>query len=94
MRVITKRRLDEFQARHAAARAPLAAWYRIIRKSRFGDFSELRRSFGSVDYVKGLYVFDAGPFRLIAAIHFNRQIVYVRHVLTHDEYDRGHWRIP
>jgi hypothetical protein len=36
---------------------------------------------------------DAGPYRLIAAIHFNRQIVYVMHVLTHDEYDQGTWKI-
>jgi len=92
MRVITRRRLEEFYARHSAAKAPLIAWYRVISKSQFGDFNELRRAFRSVDYVKGLYVFDAGPFRLIAAIHFNRQIAFVRHVLTHDEYDRGTWK--
>jgi mRNA interferase HigB len=35
------------------------------------------------------FVFDIGgnKFRLIAAIHFNRQILYIRHVLTHREYD-------
>lgn len=92
MRVITRRRLEEFYERHAAAKAPLTAWYRVISKSQFGDFHELRRAFRSVGYVKGLYVFDAGPFRLIAAIHFNRQIVFVRHVLTHAEYDRGNWK--
>lgn len=93
MRVITRKRLKEFYGKHAAAKAPLTAWYRVIGESQFGDFNELRKTFASVDYVNKLYVFDAGPFRLIAAIHFNRQIVYVRHVLTHDEYDRGTWKI-
>lgn len=92
MRVITKKRLEEFWARHATAKAPLAAWHRVITKSRFADFNQLRCAFGSVDYVAGFYVFNAGPFRLIAAIHFNRQMVFVRHVLTHDDYDRGKWR--
>lgn len=92
MRVITRKRIEEFHRKHPAAKAPLSAWYRVISASHFGDFNMLRSAFGSVDYVKGLYVFDAGPYRLIAAIHFNRQAVFIRHVLTHDEYDRGHWR--
>jgi mRNA interferase HigB len=29
---------------------------------------------------------------LIAAIHFNRRKVYIRHVLTHPEYARGAWK--
>jgi HigB_toxin, RelE-like toxic component of a toxin-antitoxin system len=29
--------------------------------------------------------------RLIAAMHYNRQRVYVRAVLTHAEYDEGRW---
>jgi len=30
--------------------------------------------------------------RLIAAIHYNRRKVYIRHVLTHSEYDKGAWK--
>jgi mRNA interferase HigB len=26
------------------------------------------------------------------AIHFNRGKVYIRHVLTHADYDRGDWK--
>jgi mRNA interferase HigB len=29
---------------------------------------------------------------LITSIHFNRGKVYIRHVLTHAEYDRGDWK--
>ena len=31
-------------------------------------------------------------YRLIASIHFNRGKVYIRHVLTHQAYDRGGWK--
>ena len=39
-------------------------------------------------------VFNIGgnKYRLITAIHFNRRKVYIRHVLTHQEYDRGAWK--
>jgi mRNA interferase HigB len=29
---------------------------------------------------------------LITSIHFNRNKIYIRHVLTHVEYDRGDWK--
>lgn len=43
---------------------------------------------------RDLYVFDIGgnKYRLIAAIHFNTQMLFVRHVLTHVEYDSGGWK--
>lgn len=46
--------------------------------------------------VKGcdFYVFNIGgnKYRLIATVHFNTQILFVRHVLTHQEYTTGRWK--
>ena len=60
----------------------------------FGSFAAIKRVFGSVDKVGKFTVFDIGgnKFRLIAAIHYNRKKVYIRHVLTHAAYDRGKWK--
>jgi len=40
------------------------------------------------------FVFDIGgnKLRLIAAIHFNTQKVFVRLVLSHNQYDKGDWK--
>ena len=94
MRVITNRRLIEFADRYPAAGEPLRAWRRVMESQTFGSFSDLRQSFGGVDKVGDLYVFDIGgnKFRLIAFVHFDRQIAYIKHVLTHAEYDRNTWR--
>lgn len=35
-------------------------------------------------------IFKVSPCNVgIAAIHYNRQKIYIRAVLTHDEYDKG-----
>lgn len=92
--MISRKRLREFIARHPDAEGALSAWYRIMSRTDFTSFSDLRRTFGSADQVGPLTVFDiaGNRYRLVAAIHYDRRRVYVRHVLTHADYDRGGWR--
>lgn len=56
--------------------------------------ADLRQTFFSVDEVGELYVFNIGgnKWRLIATIAYSLQIVWVKHVLTHTEYDKGAWK--
>ncbi|KND62186.1 hypothetical protein BVER_01987 [Candidatus Burkholderia verschuerenii] len=92
MRVISRKVLEAFIEQHPAARSSLVTWYRLASQCQADDLSGLKKTFGSVDYVPPqYYVFDSGGnhFRVIAAIHFNRQMLFVRHVFTHSEYD--HW---
>lgn len=65
-----------------------------MKRGRFENFAELRATFGSVDKVGPLFVFKLGAnkLRLVAAVHFNSGKVFVRHVLSHAEYDRGRWK--
>ena len=60
----------------------------------FRDFDDLRATCASADQVGGLTVFNIGgnKYRLIAAIHYNRQKVYIRSLLTHADYDRNTWK--
>jgi mRNA interferase HigB len=46
------------------------------------------------DQVGKFTVFNIGgnKVRLIAAVHYNRNKIYIRHVLTHREYDTGKWK--
>ena len=37
-------------------------------------------------------IINGNAYRLIAAIHDNRWKVFIRHVLTHAEYDRETWK--
>jgi len=66
----------------------------VIEKNRFENWSELKAAFNTVDRVGELLVFDIGgnKYRLIAYIRFTKQIVYIKAVLTHREYDKGAWK--
>lgn len=94
MHVISRKALRDFWEHHPESRSSLSRWYTIVRQTDFKDFNDLRATFPSADWVEGLIVFNIGGnnYRLIAAIHFNRKRLYVRHVLTHEEYDQGGWR--
>ncbi|MGH8025966.1 MAG: type II toxin-antitoxin system HigB family toxin [Pseudoxanthomonas sp.] len=89
VRVISNRVLLDFSAIYPAAGTPLQTWRRTIEKSVFAGYADLKKAFNAVDKAGGFFIFDVGgnKFRVIAAIHFNTQKLYVRHVLTHAEYD-------
>ena len=94
MHVISRKALREFWEKYPDSKAPFSRWFKIMEKQDFGNFSELRAIFPGADKVGDLIVFNIGgnKYRLIASIHFNRGKVYIRHVLTHAEYDKGGWK--
>lgn len=94
MKLISNRALREFALIHPDAEQPLQDWRRIIEKNGFEHFAALKRAFNSVDKVDELMVFNIGgnKYRLVAFVQFARQVVYVKTVLTHAEYDKGGWK--
>jgi mRNA interferase HigB len=94
MHIITRKRLNDFSAAHPDVKSGLQHWYRLMKTGAFGSFVELREVFPAADQVGKLTVFNIGgnKARLIAAIHYNRQKVYIRAILTHSDYDEGSWK--
>lgn len=94
MHVITFKVLKEFWATHPDSERPLRAWHAVAERETWEKFADVRAIFPAADRVGHLTVFNIGgnKYRLIAAIHYNRRKVYVRHVLTHKDYDRGAWQ--
>ncbi|HUO04242.1 MAG TPA: type II toxin-antitoxin system HigB family toxin [Candidatus Binataceae bacterium] len=98
MRVISQKALRNFAAAHADAATPLSSWLKLVRHGQFSNLAGLKRTFSSVDMVsvngRAFYIFNIGgnKYRLITAIHFNTQRLFVRHILTHPEYDAERWK--
>ena len=90
MRVISNKALTNFSAIHPTAEEPMQAWRKIIESRLFVSFADIKTAFNAADKVGYYYVFDIGgnKYRIVAAIHFDHQKLYIRHVFTHKEYDK------
>jgi mRNA interferase HigB len=94
MHIISRKALADFWEQHPESKESLTRWHRIVERSTFAGFVELRQTFPSADMVGRYTVFNIGgnKVRLIASIHYDRSKVYVRDVLTHQEYDQEKWK--
>lgn len=94
MHVITRKRLNEFADRFPETENALADWYRLMKAAEFASIEDVRKVFPAADKVGKLTVFTVGgnKVRIVAALHYNRKKIYIRGVLTHEEYDTGKWK--
>lgn len=94
MRIISRQAIVPFAATHPTAQSPLGVWYTRVSRGKWQNFAELRQVFASADQVGRLTVFNigGGNYRLIAQIEYELQRVYIHHILTHAEYDKGQWK--
>jgi len=94
MHVITRKHLHEFAKKHPDCGSDPESWYKIVKPTKFASFAELKQTFPSTDQVGKFTVFNIGrnQVRLIAAVRNNTSRIYIRHVLTHKEYDWGTWK--
>lgn len=91
MHIIAIKRLRDFSQRHPDAEKPLRAWNAIWRQKRYGTPHEVRADFRHVDFLGNRrVVFNIGgnKYRLVADIRYDLGRINVRHVLTHEDYDR------
>ncbi|WP_151707530.1 type II toxin-antitoxin system HigB family toxin [Acinetobacter sp. TUM15064] len=94
MHVITHTRIIEAMQKWPQAETALDGWYRTIKANDPKDFAEMKHLFPEVDKVGKFHVFDIGgnKIRLIAVVMYQAKRVYIRDVLYHKEYDKGHWK--
>lgn len=92
MHVIAKLAFVEAARKFPQDRNSLLGIYRLLKRGTFQTPEELKALFPSLDNFKYLdhgYVIDVGGnnLRILAVIYFNGQKLFVRHIVTHSEYD-------
>ena len=88
--MIAKPALVHFWERFPDAKAPLEAWYAIVRHREYHSPNQMKAEFGSVSLLgDGHAVFNIGgnKYRLLVHVRYDLGIVFVKRVLTHTEYD-------
>jgi mRNA interferase HigB len=94
MKLISNRALREFAEQHPHAGQALQGWRQVIEKNHFANWAELKKAFNSVDKIRDKTIFDIGgnKYRIIAHVRFEKQILYVKAVLTHEDYAKDDWK--
>lgn len=99
MRIIKPSTVRDWMREHSGARPGLEMWLDLMQSGRWRTLVELRRTFPSADLVKvasgrRVVVFNisGNAFRLIAAVHFNTQVVFAMAFMTHAEYSKDFWK--
>ncbi|MDR3260210.1 MAG: type II toxin-antitoxin system HigB family toxin [Tannerella sp.] len=91
MRIITHTAIAQYSELHTDVKLALDEWYIKTEQSRWYCFADIKQTFNSADSVGGKrYVFNikGNTYRVIALILFVPQIVYIRFIGTHSEYDK------
>ena len=91
MRVISKSTLREFWLKHADSEQALKAWYQETDKSLWQNPNDIRADYPSASILadnRVVFNIKGNSYRLIVKINYAYQMVWVRFIGTHSEYDK------
>jgi len=91
MRVIAISVLRRFWERYPMAEIPLRAWYAEARRAHWGQPDEIKAARRNVSFLPNnrvVFNIKGNDYRLVVAVRYDKQIMYVRFVGTHAEYNR------
>jgi mRNA interferase HigB len=94
MRIIKRGALEQFWQQHPDAKASLESWYAVVRQANWKTPAEMKQVYRHADLAGRRTVFNiaGNKYRLIARVNYRTQRVFVLHLLTHAEYDKGAWK--
>ena len=94
MHIISRKRLLLFCQRHADAAEALDQWYRLAKVAHWQHLEEVRRQLPTAEAVGSFTIFNikGNKYRLIIGLDYEAQVIYIKYVLTHAEYDKDEWK--
>ena len=91
MRIISRRTLREFWAKHPDAEQPLQAWYANAKRADWktpSDVKAIYRNSSIVANNRVVFNIKGNTYRLVAAIDYQYSVIYIRFVGTHQTYNK------
>jgi mRNA interferase HigB len=99
VRLIKRTTLRDHARHFPKAAVALDAWARLALSAKWRNLVDTRKTFPHADQVrvksgKTVTIFNicGNDFRLLTAIHYDRQKVFILNFLTHAEYSKGTWK--
>ena len=95
MRLVGLPVLEKYKARHPQLSGRLDAWIQEVKSASWGDPHDLTNRYPKASIIKkGNVVFKihGNRYRLWVKVNYGKQVVLVKKIGTHKEYDK--WQIP
>jgi mRNA interferase HigB len=92
--VISKSSWKDAVAADPKLAARLAEWHKVAQAADWKSLVDVRKAYPHADYAEPYTVFNiqGGAYRLIVKIEYRWQLIFVKGLYTHAEYDRGRWK--
>lgn len=90
MRIIALSRLRDYWEEHPQVEVPLRSWYALASRSTWNTPADIKAAYRNASFLSGnrvVFNIKGNDVRLIVAVHYDRQIMYVRFIGDHQEYD-------
>ncbi len=92
MRIISIKKIKDFwEAGYADAEQPLKSWYQIFKQREFVNSNKIKELFPSASIIgnnRVVFNISGNKYRLIVYIRYDLQIVFIRFIGTHAQYNR------
>ena len=91
MRIIARSTLRLFWKKYPDSEQPLKAWYEIVKMAFWDKPNDVKEIFRSADIIPGdrvIFNIKGNKYRLIVKIKYKSQIIYIRFIGKHSEYDK------
>ncbi|MBT3423086.1 MAG: type II toxin-antitoxin system HigB family toxin [Bacteroidetes bacterium] len=93
MRIIAFRTIRDFFERpeYSDSEASLRAWYHDVKKAEWKNSNELKQLYKNASILgEGKVVFNikGNDYRLVVAIDYDFQVIFIRFIGTHKQYDK------
>jgi len=91
VRIIARKRLQDFWIKHNDCEQQLKSWYKEVKAAEWKNLNELRLEFPTASIIatnRIVFNIKGNNYRLIVKINFDFQIVWVRFIGTHSDYDK------
>ncbi len=94
MHVISKAAWRDAVATDPTLEGPISEWYKVARAATWSNLVDVRRVYPNADFINGYTVFNikGNNYRLVTKIEYRWQLIFIKTLLTHEEYDRGRWK--
>lgn len=91
MRVIARKTLKNFWETHDNCEQSLLSWYKVAKKAKWQNFEEVKQQFGTCKIIGSdriIFKIKGNNYRLVIKITFINQIIWIRFIGTHEQYDK------